>query len=386
MSLSASIIEEIRATGPITLAHYMERALYDPDAGYYARAAQRSGRDGDFYTSVDVGPLFGELLARQFAEMRQILRAQARGWPCARRFMLVEAGAGNGRLARDVLDGLARIDPEAYADVELHLVERSAAARRAQPDVLGPHAALLSGTGAELPERVAGVIFANELLDALPVHRVLMTTEGLRELYVTVRADRLVEEPGPPSTPRLAGYLAALGVTLDPGARAELGLAAEAWVRHAARRLEQGFLVLIDYGHEARNLYSAAHGDGTVMTFARHQPGPPAAYGRDAPWLTDAGERDITAHVDFTTVLKACEQEGLTLLGLLDQTYFLLGLGIVDDRVRTCRDTVEDLKRRIAIKTLMLPGGLGNTHKVLILGKQVGRPGLAGCSSGTRMT
>ena len=151
----------------------MELALYHPELGYYSRAARRSGRDGDFFTSVDVGPLFGELIAAELDEMWQVLRASGAGG-----FDLVEAGAGDGRLARDVLDAAARDHPDFYANVRLTLVERSPAARDAQRATLGPHLERLVAVREDLPPSVEGVIYANELLDAFPVHVVTMTVDG----------------------------------------------------------------------------------------------------------------------------------------------------------------------------------------------------------------
>ena len=181
--LAEVIRQRIRRQGPLPFAAYAECALYHPDLGYYARADRRSGRDGDFFTSVDLGPLFGELLAAQFAEMWRRLRS---GAPGEGRFSLVEAAAGSGRLARDVLDAAARHDPAFCEAIDLHLVERSRTARHAQPDTLGPHAGRIASSGPDVPGDVTGVVFANELLDALPPHVLAMTDAGLREVYVDV--------------------------------------------------------------------------------------------------------------------------------------------------------------------------------------------------------
>jgi SAM-dependent MidA family methyltransferase len=148
-------------------------------------------------------------------------------------------------------------------------------------------------------------------------------------------------------------------------------------MQSAARRLRRGFIIVIDYGHPARELYSPTHSAGTLTTFAAH-----TMAGGEQPvsapgWLEDPGDRDITAHVDFSSLEAAATGAGLTSLGFLDQTYFVLGLVDPD---------VSDLKTRLALKTLVLPGGLGSTHKVLILGKEVGRPSLRGCSYRVRVT
>jgi SAM-dependent MidA family methyltransferase len=393
------IADLIRERGPLTVAAFMDFALYDSQSGYYARAAQRSGRAGDFFTSVDVGSLFGELLEVQLAEMCRLTAETAKHAEASVGFDLVEAGAGNGRLSADILRAMRLRDPAFYESTSLHLVEASAAARAAQVATLGDVAERLTSSGPALPESFEGVLIANELLDALPVHQVVMREDGLREVYVshqfqsqsqpqsqstehsrpTTDDGQLTTVEGPPSTPELAAYLARIGVILEPGWRVEINLRAVDWVRDAARRLRRGFIILIDYGHEARELYSPTHSSGTLTTFAGHRSAGPEASADSPAWLRQPGEQDLTAHVDFTSVRSAAEAEGMTTLGFLDQTYLLMGL-------------LEDLPdpqstiRNPQFKTLMLPGGIGSTHKVLILGKGVGTPALRGCSFRVRVT
>jgi SAM-dependent MidA family methyltransferase len=358
----------------------MELALYDPEFGYYARASQRSGRAGDFFTSVDVGPIFGELVEIQLAEMFDRLRTSN---VTLQTFDLVEAGAGNGRWSADILRAARREHREFYDAIRLHLVEASAAARADQGTTLADHAERLASSGPSLPESFEGVLIANELLDAMPAHQVVMREDGLHEVYVSRQSSvvgrqsglatddwRLTTVEGPPSTGRLEEYLSRLGIALDVGWRAEINLNAVDWIREATRRLRRGFMILIDYGHEARDLYSASHSAGTLTTFTGHRTG---------DWLHRPGEQDITAHVDFTSVREAAEGEGMETLGFLDQTYFLMG--ILNRSARLSTDRASG-----ALKTLMLPGGLGSTHKVLLLGKNVGRPSVLGTSFRVRVT
>ena len=156
--LDALIAERIRNAGPLTAAAFMELALYHPTLGYYTRASKRTGRAGDFYTSVDVGPQFGALLAAQLDEMRRQLASPS--------FDLVEVAAGNGQLSRDILDASAARYPELYESLRVNLVETSPAARQVHADTLAPHKAKLEASTAVLPNTVTGVIFANELLDS----------------------------------------------------------------------------------------------------------------------------------------------------------------------------------------------------------------------------
>ena len=375
----------IRERGPLTVAAFMDLALYDPELGYYARAAQRSGRAGDFFTSVDVGPLFGELLEVQLADMYERLQAADPGLQTCE---LVEAGCGNGRLSADILRAAKAHHPDFYGAIQLHLVEASAAARAAQAATLGDVGDRLASSGPALPESFEGVLIANELLDALPVHQVVMRADGLKEVYVSRQSSvlspvtgdsRLTTVEGEPSTPALAEYLDRLGVALAPGWRVEINLRAVDWIRDAARRLRRGFMILIDYGHDARELYSPTHSTGTLTTFLKHRSGGPEGSADAPPWLQQPGEQDLTAHVDFTSVRAAAEAEGMTAIAFLDQTYFLMGLlgGLPQPQAAL---------RNPQLKTLMLPGGIGSTHKVLILGKGVGAPALRGCSFKVRVT
>ena len=399
----------------MTVAAFMDLALYEPRVGYYARAARRSGRAGDFFTSVDVGAMFGDLLEAQIAEMADLLASiggprkvrptpeasagvgRALSGPAA--FDLVEAGAGNGRLSADILRAARKRHPSLYDNLRLHLVEASPVARAAQSAILEDTADHLVSSSDMLPSSFEGVLIANELLDALPVHQVVMREDGLREVYVTARrpdpsaegcvaasgpdlsgpASRLVTVEDPPSTPALADYLGALGVSLEPGWRVEINLRAVEWVRDASRRLRRGFLILIDYGHEAHELYSETHSNGTLTTFAGHTMEGAETAGVAPRWLRQPGEQDITAHVDFTSVRRAAEAEGLVTVGFLDQTYFLMGLLEKEGREFS-------LKERLALKTLLMPGGLGSTLKVLILAKGIGTPPLRGCSYRVRVT
>jgi SAM-dependent MidA family methyltransferase len=358
----------------MTVADFMELALYHPDHGYYASRAQRSGRAGDFYTSVDIGPLFGELLARQLAEMLALVRAAAEDAEVD----LVEAAAGNGRLMRDVLDALQREWPDVYGLVRVRLVERSEPARTAQIDALGPHAARLAARTAQLPDRVNGILFANELLDALPVHLVGMTADGPREIYVDVEGGRLVEREGPLSTPALLSALELHRAPLFPGRRAEVGLAAAEWIRDAASRVERGFILLLDYGDVAERLRDEARPDGTLRGFREHRV--------SARWLEVPGEQDLTSHVNFTALERAARDAGLDVLGRVDQARFLLGLGAIErlQAAETGLLPAAALRRRLAAKALLVPGGTGSTHHAMVFGKNIGNPALAGLSLARR--
>lgn len=364
MSAHDIIVRRIRERGPITVAEFMEIALYDPAHGYYAGAAQRSGRAGDFFTSVDVGPLFGELIAVQLEEMWRLLGCGA--------FDLVEAGAGNGRLTNDILDAAARDFPGFYASIAVTLVERSEAACAAQRATLGAHAPRLAASRAGLPPRIEGALIANELLDAFPVHVVITTGDRLQEIYVGERDGALVEVDGDLSEAARA-ELSALGTPLPAGVRAELCPGARAWMARAGAALTRGFLLLIDYGHDARELHSHAHASGTLVAYRSHTAG---AIG----WLDRPGSSDLTAHVNLTAVRQAAADAGLDVLGIVDQTYFLIALGLAE-RLETGDDR-RAVSQRLSARTLIMPGGLGSTMKVMLFARGLGTPALRGLAGG----
>jgi SAM-dependent MidA family methyltransferase len=367
--MTPRLLDEI-TRGPITVARFMELALYDPDHGYYARAAQRSGTGGDFYTSVDAGPLFGGSLAR-LAEGAW----RAVGEPAT--FDLVEAGAGNGRLARDVLDALAAESPGCYDAVRLTLVERSRTARAAQAQVLEAHRAKIAASASDLPASIDGLLYANELLDAMPVHRVERIAGGLCEWLVTGSGDTLAIVKAPPSTPDLARYFVEVGIDLPEGAVADVSLAALAWCDAAARALASGYLVLLDYGHDARRLYDGSHGTGTLRAYARHLVDPPAprvaadatgGQGLAPAWLQEPGTRDLTAHVDFTAIERRLVRGGLARHACVDQARFLLALGLTERLGGPADGSLATMRLRMAARTLIAPDGLGGTHHALLAG------------------
>jgi SAM-dependent MidA family methyltransferase len=206
----------------------------------------------------------------------------------------------------------------------------------------------------------------------MPVHVIVGSTDGPREIYVGERDGTFVEVEGPLSSAALAEYIAREHVQLRPGARGEIGLRAVQWIERAAVALDVGFLLLFDYGLPAAELYSEARPAGTLTTFRRHTAG-------TRSWLQDPGEADITAHVNFTAIARAADAAGLVAMGITDQTYFLLQLGIVE-RLPQGTDAAS-VATRLAAKTLLIPGGLGSTIKAMAFAKRVPRRPLRGFAS-----
>lgn len=365
--LAQRIAARIRASGPITFAEYMAECLYHPELGYYSRAEAK--RFADYYTSVDVHPVFGRLLARQFAEMWDLL-----GRPP--RFDLVEAGAGVGRLAAYILDFAARALPRFYAALHYTAVESSPGRRAQHGQLFAAHTAegrITSAAG--FPARIGdGCIFSNELLDALPVHRVIGDLGGeLSEIHVGLAGDRFVDVSAPLSTHAIAEYFATQGVTLAEGQQAEAGLIAADWMEAAGRCLGRGFVLTIDYGHEARELYNDRHLRGTLLAYRNHRAG--------EDYYAAPGEQDLTAHVSFTALDLAGRRAGLERTGLVSQSHFLMALGCGNnfaDLYDEGQSETERLRARLLLKNLIHPEGMGETFSVLGQHKGVAAPRLTG--------
>ncbi len=369
--LVARIRDEIVASGPITFARFMERALYEPGLGYYRSEAARPGRDGDFLTAPEADPLFGAAVARQLAEIWRRL-----GEP--ERFTVREPGAGTGALAIGTLQALSRTEPDLVDRVRWQPVDIEPARATAFGVALAA-AGFPNSAVAEDGTPIVGAIVANEVLDALPVHRVIGRPDGLRELAVTLAPDgsdaTFIEVEAAPSEPALAARLDASGIVLADGQRAEICLAADEWVREEAQRLEHGVLIAIDYGYPAPELYDPVRrADGTLRAYVRHRV-------HDDPFR-HIGRQDLTAHVDVSAVERAAIAAGLEHLGTTTQAEFLTGLGIGDLLIASQTDpdtTVGSyLGTRAAVMRMLDPGSMGR-FRVMVFGRGLaGEPPLAG--------
>ncbi|HTC62383.1 MAG TPA: SAM-dependent methyltransferase [Candidatus Saccharimonadales bacterium] len=367
-ALTEILARRIRAGGPLSFTEFMRECLYHPVHGYYSRTSAR--RFGDYYTSVDVHPIFGRMLARQFAEMWKLL-----GSP--RKFVVAESAAGVGRLAGHILDFSARELPEFYAALEYVAIERSVARRAEQASHIASHeTAGNASSAAEIPEKIsAGCIFSNELLDALPVHRVIMERGSLREMFVGFENGRFIEHRGKLSMPALENYFSEQGITLAEGQQAEVCFEACDWIECAGRALEHGFVLTIDYGHEAGILYNEHHNRGTLLAYRDHTVTENIL---DAP-----GEQDLTSHVNFTAMDIWGRRAGLARTGLVTQSQFLVALGRANefaDLYEPGQTEMEKLRARLLLKNLIHPEGLGEKFQVLIQHKGIATPQLTGLS------
>ncbi|MEK7222428.1 MAG: SAM-dependent methyltransferase [Nitrospirota bacterium] len=372
------LVAHIKRDGPLSFADFMEAALYDPEFGYYMTPGPRIGREGDYYTSLDVHPIFAELIGRQVAQATEVMGSDD--------FTIVEMGAGKGLLARHLLDSYRRVNPALLSRIRYILVERSPAMIRAQQEHLRPlldKGVSISWTPdlSALPAGSAnGVFLSNELVDAFPVHRVVMRPLGLREIFVGWKDEsaevgvggsggRFIEIEAPPFSSALQNYFERIGVVLEVGQRAEVNLRALDWMRQAGTALRRGLVLTIDYGHSAADLYAPTRKAGTLLCYHRHRVS-------DSPYVR-VGQQDMTAHVDFTSLALAGRDTGLEVTGFTNQLHFLMGLGIESAFAGIDPESPES----VAMRNLLKPDGMGATYKVLVQHKGMPAPRLDGLQS-----
>lgn len=360
-ALEQKIIQKISDGGPVTFERFMQMALYDPDWGYYASGEARVGRAGDFYTSSHLHPVFGRMLGRQVEEFWEYM-----GRP--EQFEVVEMGPGAGHLCRDMLDYLK--DRDLGKSMRYSLIERNPSRIREQEELLDEYREMLSWfpsldkiTGAR------GCLLSNELLDAFPVHLVIMEDE-LKEIYVTVEDGRLNEVPGPLSDPAITEYFRDLSVGLEKGCKTEVNLRIRDWLGSVGSAIREGFVLTIDYGYTSREYYSEDRNRGTLMCYRRHQ------LSEDP--LVNAGRQDITAHVNFSSLKRWGEEMGFRTIGFCGQGAYLTSLGIDEEIHRLSEESGDYLFELARIKKLILPQGMGESHMVMVQYKGEGTPTLRG--------
>ena len=368
------ILRLIHDRGRIPFAEFMDLALYHPKLGYYNSAREKIGREGDFYTSSNIHPIFGHLIARQLHQMWGIL-----GQPSP--FQIVEMGAGKGLLCADILDYCRENLAGFYDDLLYLLAEKSPAFEEKQRALLARFSArgkvewihpetLRSGGKA-----ITGCLLSNELIDSFPVHLVQQKDGELREIYVVDRNHSFDETLGPPSTPELGAYLRDYGAPFQEGQRGEINLGALEWVEGVSRSLRRGFVLTIDYGYEAEELYHPGRPQGTLLCYFRHTTSP-NPYQR-------VGYQDITAHVNFSALIRKGETLGLQRGGYAEQYKFLTSLGLLRDleefEATSGRYSASEfLKKKLAMRNFLIPEGMGRLFKVLAQFKGLGEAKLIG--------
>lgn len=362
------IIGRIKEKGPITFEEFMDVALYWPEGGYYMTEREIWGKKGDYVTSLDISPVFVRALSKQICQMWRKL-----GSP--EEFHLVEAGAGRASII-EALGSVCEHYREFAGSITVHIVEKNHSLWKS-PD---KRVRFYSDIDEIQKPLKAGCIISNELMDSLPFHRIICRGKELKEIYTGCRDHVLFDVEGEPSTGKLKKRLkelSTIGITLASDEPLEVCLRAGEWVQKAADLLERGFVVTIDYGMEAKNLY-AAERKGTLLCHYRHTM-------NDNPYHA-VGMQDITAHVDFTSLKTAGEKKGLDVTGFTSQRNFLLGTGILDEiksvgaEEKPFARDYEKIIHNQGIKELIMPGGIGDTMKVLVQHKGIEEPALDGFS------
>lgn len=349
--LSEIIRSEITARGAMPFRRFMELALYHAEFGYYASGRARIGRHGDFFTNVSVGPLFGRLLARQIAEMWRVLDEPAE-------FTIIEQGAHGGELAADVLGGLREIFPACSEAARYRIVEPFPKLEARQRERLGTFAGKVGWSrGLEEVRVEIGVHISNELPDAFPVHLVKWVCGKWREQMVARQGGRFVFSDGPPVADELREACARIPAPLPEGYVTEVNLAAGVWIREVSATMRCGFVLAVDYGFPRHEYYAPTRTAGTLSAYAGHR--------REPDVLTRPGEIDLTAHVEFDSLIESAASASLGLEGFTDQHHFMVGLGM-----EHFAEGANAAERR-AFQTLMHPQFMGTAFKAVAFSKGV---------------
>ncbi|RUQ88798.1 class I SAM-dependent methyltransferase [Legionella septentrionalis] len=354
MNLLESLCQRLRQQGEIPFVEFMQYALYAPGQGYYSSGLQKFGVAGDFITAPELTPLFGQTLANQCQQVLDTLDTP----------VLFEFGAGSGRLCVDILKHLQHLNslPEAY-----YILEVSGTLRQRQETLIHteiPHLASRVEWLSQWPHKpFTGVIIANEVLDAMPVHRFMQTADGLLESYIRLDAEgRLAEIYKPCENERL---LARARAVLPPGLypyQSEANLFLDAWFCHCSAMLAAGAFFILDYGFPQHEYYHPERRQGTLMCHYRHQ--------AHANPLAHPGEEDITAHVDFTHVAEAAYAAGFHVAGYTNQASFLLANGLLS-LLASIPDERARFKAQQAAKQLLQESEMGELFKVMALTKNM---------------
>ena len=348
-ALTRLLAERIHADGPITFADFMESALYHAPLGYYRNGSVKFGQTGDFITAPEVSPLFSQALARQCMPVLAMSDDP----------VVLEVGAGSGRLAADLLMYLRSQDalPQCY-----YILEVSAELRHRQkqtlterlPDVVDR----VQWVGHVPEDAFSGVIVANEVLDAMPVN-VFYWDQGFGERYVDHSGGQFIWRDGELSSDQLRSTLASLPIVKERRYVSEVNLHIPGWIKALGSCLTQGIMLLLDYGYSRADYYRATRSAGTLMCHLQHQAlEDPLAY---------VGLQDITAHVDFTAVAEAAVDNSCDVLGYIQQGRFLTNLGIYD--LISTANVDEQYTQAQQVKQLVMPNQMGERFKVMALGK-----------------
>jgi len=355
--LISEIKRRIREKEKITFSEFMDIALYWSEKGYYTSSRTRWGQEGDYLTNIHISPVFGRLIAIQLKEMWELMGSPGM-------FTIVEAGAGDGGLSFQICSAIKELFKEFYSAVQFKLVDINLSLIKDHGEKFACHSAI-----EEIEPGITGCIISNELIDAFPVHRVV-EADGLKELYVYLDDSGFTEAAGDISDTSINVYLERLGIRLLYRQTAEVNLRAIDWIKKAGALIDKGFVVTIDYGLPAKELFHPDRGGG-IQCYYKH-------IMSDNPYQR-IGYQDITSKVDFTSLALAGRDAGLEITGFTTQFYFLTGIGVwseLKEATEVGINNIDTLKWNQGIKELAFPGGMGDDFKVLIQHKGVKNPAL----------
>lgn len=368
--LKQKIIEKIKSEGPISFETFMEMSLYYPELGYYTKDSTKIGRAGDFYTSPHLHSIFGAMIGRQMEEMWTAI-----GEPEI--FQVVEMGAGMGYLAKDMLEYLersrdkgqgSRKEKDIFKHLKYTIVELNPVIKKHQQELLKEFKDKIDWISyvTEL-EPVTGCFLSNELLDAFPVRLIEMDDE-INEIYVSADGDDFVEVKMPCSD-EVKKYLKEFGIELPKGYKTEVNLKIKDWLKEINTKLLEGFILTLDYGYPALDYYSEDRNRGTLLCYYQHRI-------NEDPYQ-NIGEQDLTAHVNFSSLKRWGDELGLRTIGFCPQGTYLIALGI-DEVIMELYGDSHDVFDIAKIKGLILPQGMGESHKVMVHYKGNREPALRG--------
>ena len=364
-SLTERLVQRIQSGGPITFAEFMRSALYDPEGGYYCRNdIERWGREGDYRTSPERSELFAATFARYFARLYEDLGGPA--W-----WTILEAGAGSGHFAKGVLQTLASHFHNVFAATRYVIDEASVSVQSLSRERVKAFADRVEFAPIGSVKLEPGVIFSNELLDAFPVHRVTRQGTELKEFFVDVDVNgNFVWLLHSPSTTRLQAHLDLCEIDVNEGQIVEISLELENWIETIAASLKEGFVVLVDYGAHAADLFASSPDNpryaGTLRGFSKH------SFVDDV--LANPGAQDLTATVNWTAVEKLGERHQLQVVDFKPQDRFLIGAGLLDQLEIESRNAIGDadrLRLSTAAREMILPGGMAGKFQVMTQRKSV---------------
>jgi SAM-dependent MidA family methyltransferase len=354
------------AGGAIPFRRFMELALYHQEHGYYGSGRARVGKEGDFFTSVSVGSIYGRLLASVCCDVWERL-----GKPSV--FTIVEQGANDGSMAADILGSLKNDDEAFYKAVRFMIVEPFPVNRDIQKQKLAGFTNVTWVPSLEELPTFTGIHLSNELLDAFPVDSVRWNGSTWDEECVACHEGALVWNTRPIQDPELQTAATNLPAYLTKGFRAEINRGVQPWLTTLHKRLERGVVLTVDYGQAGEDRYAPHRADGTLLAFKKHE--------RFNDPLGEPGLRDITAQVDFTALARSSREVGFEILGYSDQHHFLVGAA--EPWLRSLGDFTErsDAARRDlgALQALLNPGSMGMQFKAIALGKDFPAEPPLGC-------